>query len=224
MSRKEKIYQVIAAAFCIIVVMSNIISAKMVKLPFFEDFSIPAGLIIYPLTFLLSDLVTEIFGPAKAKLMVYIAFGMNILSFAMIEFALMLPAASFEEQNDFHNVLGASGIRIFSSLFAYFVAQMVDILLYAWIKKMTGDGMLWLRNNGSTCASQLIDTILIDIIYLYYGLGMTLEQVMPIMMFSYAFKSFVSVANTPLFYLFIYLCKYEWATFGKNEELKPIAT
>src|SRR4051794_18208857 len=96
MSPKEKMYQGITAAFCIIVIMSNIISAKMVRLPFFHDFSIPAGLIIYPLTFLLSDLVTEIFGAKKAKFMVYIAFGMNILSFVLIEFALLLPAASLD--------------------------------------------------------------------------------------------------------------------------------
>lgn len=224
MSTKDKIYQAIAAAFCIIVVMSNIISAKMVKLPFFEDFSIPAGLIIYPLTFLLSDLVTEIFGAKKAKLIVYIAFGMNILSFAMIEFALMLPSVSYSEQSAFQDVLGASGIRIFSSLFAYFVAQMIDIQLYAWIKKMTGSRMLWLRNNGSTCASQLVDTLLIDIIYLYWGLGMSMEQVMPIMVFSYAFKSFFSIANTPLFYLCIYLCKLDWSALAKREDFDPVAT
>lgn len=201
------LYQIVSAAFCVIVVISNIISAKMVPLPFLQDFSIPAGLITYPLTFLLSDLVTEIFGAKKAKLMVYIAFGMNILSFAIIQLALLLPSQGIEEHVAFGAVLGLSGLRIFSSLTAYLISQIVDIQLYALIKRWTGERFLWLRNNGSTCASQIVDTVVIDIIFLYWGLGMSMAAVLPIMIFSYAYKAFFSIANTPLFYLLVYALK-----------------
>ena len=91
----QVLYQVICASFCVIVVVSNILSAKMVALPFFA-LSIPAGLIAYPLTFLLSDLVTEIFGARRAKLMVYIALAMNLLIFGMIQVALLLPDNGFD--------------------------------------------------------------------------------------------------------------------------------
>ena len=182
----------------------------MVKMPYIQDFCIPAGLITYPLTFLLSDLVTEIFGPKKAKLMVYIAFAMNLLSFGIIQFALILPSTIEKEQAVFKSVLGLSGLRIFSSLTAYLVAQIADIQLYALIKKWTGARFLWLRNNGSTCASQLIDTIVIDIIYLYWGLAMGLNEVIPIMLISYLYKALVSIANTPLFYLTVFLVKTNW--------------
>lgn len=204
------LYQLISATFCVVVVISNIISAKMVKLPYIEDFSIPAGLIIYPLTFLLSDLVTEIFGAKRAKLMVYIALAMNLLSFGIIELALILPGAIEEEQVAFRAVLGLSGLRIFSSLTAYLVAQIADIQLYALIKKWTGPRFLWLRNNGSTCASQMIDTILIDILYLYWGLAMGLNEVIPIMLFSYIYKALFSIVNTPLLYLSVFLVKTKW--------------
>jgi uncharacterized integral membrane protein (TIGR00697 family) len=201
------LYQVISAAFCVIVVVSNIISAKMVKLPFFEDFIIPAGLVTYPFTFLLSNFVTEMYGKPQARQMVYIALGMNVLTFGIIQMALMLPAHNAQEQSAFQAVMGLGGLRIFSSLTAYTIAQIVDIQLYALIKRWTGTRFLWLRNNGSTWVSQLVDTVVIDIIFLYWGLGMGMDVVLPIMLFSYIYKALFSVANTPLLYLLVYVFK-----------------
>lgn len=203
------LYQLICASFCTIVVISNILSAKMVTLPLLE-LSIPAGLITYPLTFLLSDLVTEIFGARRAKLMVYIALGMSLLSFGMIQVGLALPTSGIEAQMAFQAVLGLSGLRIFSSLVSYLTSQVVDIQLYAAIKRWTGPKWLWLRNNGSTCASQIVDTILIDLIFLWWGLRMTMAEVVPIMLFSYAYKAFFSLACTPLFYLLVFLIRGKW--------------
>lgn len=200
----QTIYQAITASFCVIVVVSNILSAKMVKLPLF-DLTIPAGLITYPLTFLISDLVTEIYGAGRAKLMVYIALAMNLLSFGMIQLGLLLPSGGAADQSAFESVLGLSGLRIFSSLAAYVTAQVVDIQLYAWFKSWTG--FLWLRNNGSTCISQIVDTVMIDLIFLYWGLGMSMGEVFPIMVFSYAYKAFFSAACTPLFYVLVYLMR-----------------
>lgn len=204
---RHSFYQLISSAFCVIVVISNIISAKMIQLPFFADFSIPAGLLIYPLTFLLSDLTTEFFGEKQAKFMIYIAFFLNTISFGLIQLALCLPALSIDEQIAFQSVLGLSGLRIFSSLASFLTAQIVDIQLYALIKRCTGPGMLWLRNNGSTLASQLVDTLMIDILYLYWGLGMEFVQVLPIMCFSYLYKACFSIINTPLFYLLVSITK-----------------
>lgn len=213
----SSLYQIVSAAFCVIVVVSNIISAKMVTLTFFfgDSFNVPAGLITYPLTFLLSDLVTEVFGAKKAKLMVYIAFTMSLLSYAIIQAALFLPPHS--GYNDaFGEILGTSTLRIFSSLTAYLVSQVVDIQVYAWIKSLTGVRLLWLRNNASTCISQLVDTLLIDLIFLYWGLGMAMGDVIPIILFSFAYKACFSVANTPLFYLCLFLVK-KWEAINHSK-------
>lgn len=204
---RQSIYQLISATFCVVVVISNIISAKMIQLPFVANFSIPAGLLTYPLTFLLSDLTTEFFGERRAKFMIYIAFFLNIVSFSLIQLALAFPSLSIEEQLAFQAVLGLSGLRIFSSLASFLIAQIVDVQLYALIKQWTGPNFLWLRNNGSTLTSQLIDTLMIDILYLYWGLGMEFAHVLPIMCFSYIYKAFFSIANTPLFYILVNLTK-----------------
>lgn len=203
------IYQAICSTFCVIVVISNILSAKMITLPGLP-LAIPAGLLTYPLTFLLSDLVTEIFGAKRAKQMVYVALGMNLLSFAMIQVSLILPSNASEEQKAFQVVLGLSGLRIFSSLISYLTSQIVDIQLYAAIKRWTGPKFLWLRNNGSTCISQVVDTVMIDIIFLWWGLGMTTAEVLPIMLFSYAYKACFSVICTPLFYFLVYVIRGQW--------------
>jgi uncharacterized integral membrane protein (TIGR00697 family) len=190
-------------------VLSNILSVKMVALPLLA-FSIPAGLITYPLTFLLSDLVTEVFGAKRAKLMVYIALAMSLLSFGVIQVALMLPESGPDEQTAFQTVLGLSGLRIFSSLISYMTSQLVDIQLYAAIKRWTGPKFLWLRNNCSTCVSQIVDTAMIDLIFLWWGLGMTMAEVAPIMLFSYTYKAFFSVACTPIFYLLVFVIRGRW--------------
>ena len=189
----------LVACFAVIVVVSNILSAKMVAIPFI-GIIIPAGLITYPFTFLISDLVTEIFGVKRARFMIYLALTVSLISFLMIGTTLLLPNEQSVENHAFQLTLGLSGLRIFSSMFAFIVAHITDIQLYALIKKRTGIGKLWLRSNGSTICSQLIDTILIDMIFLYWGLGMNLKLVVAAMLFSFAYKSACSVAITPLFY------------------------
>jgi len=207
-STKETLYyQIASSAFCVIVILSNIISAKMMPLPYFATCCIPAGLLTYPLTFLLSAFVTEIFGAKKAREMVYVTLGMNVLTLLILQLALSLPGRSPSEEQIFRGVLGLSGLRIVSSLVAYVVAQLVDIQIYAWLKGITKFRFLWVRSNGSTWISQLIDTILIDLIFLYGGMGMSLQQVWPIMLFSFAYKAFFSVASTPFFYFVVFLVR-----------------
>jgi hypothetical protein len=147
----------------------------------------------------------------RAKFMVYVALGMSLLSFGLIQLTLLLPTDS--NQIAFHAVFGLSALRIFSSLISYMCAQIVDIQVYAAIKRWTGSKWLWLRNNGSTCLSQLIDTLMIDLIYLWWGCHMPFNAVVPIMLFSIAYKAFFSIAGTPLFYFFTFVLKKKTRTY-----------
>lgn len=202
LERKALIYQIATASFSLIVLLSNIISAKMMPLPLLSGMSIPLGLITYPLTFLIANFVTEIYGKKTARQMVYIALAMNVLAYLIIKLALVLPSEESTE-GAFEQVMGLSGMRIFASLLAYFISQIVDIQLYAFIRKWTGQRFLWLSNNGSTLCSQMVDTLIIDTVFLYFGLGMRVVDILPIMLFSYLYKMLFSLINTPLFYLFL---------------------
>lgn len=202
----EALYQGLTASFCVIVVVSNILSAKMVPLPLL-GLVVPAGLITYPLTFMLSDLVTELYGAKKAKLMVYVALAMSLLSLALIQLGVMLPSNDMAAELAFSTVMGLSSLRIVASLASYFASQLIAIKLYAAIKQWSGPQMLWLRNNGATGIAQMADTIMVDLIVLWWGLGMPIGDVLPIMLFSYLYKAGFSVAGTPFFYLFVFLAK-----------------
>ncbi len=200
----QTLYLIITVIFCVLVVVSNVISGKLINMPFSGGINITAGLLTYPATFLISDLVTEIYGAAKAKLMIYIAFGMSLMSYAIIQAVLLLPGANGANHVAFQATLGLNGLIVFASLTAFALAQIADVHLYARIKRWTGDRFLWLRNNGSILISQVVDTIAVNMIYFYWGLGMEWAVVWQIMMFSYAYKAAFSVINTPIFYFLVY--------------------
>lgn len=200
------LYVIICAAFSVIGVVTNLLSSHMIAV---GGFAIPFGIITYPLTFLLSDLVTEIFGSQKARAMVYTGMACSLLSLGIIQCALHLPSADAEMKHAWHMVLGVSKFVILGSLTAYIIGQMLDIQLYALIRRLTGERFLWLRCNGSTLLSQLVDTLIVNTVHLYWGLGLDYHMVVQIMLFSYCYKAFVSIATTPLFYLLVYLAKGE---------------
>jgi uncharacterized integral membrane protein (TIGR00697 family) len=146
---------------------------------------------------------------------------MTVLSFILIQAVLLLPTGEAGQQSAFEMVLGLSSLRIFSSLTAYLTSQCVDIYMYALIKRKSRFNFLWLRSNGSTWISQLVDTVVIDILFLYWGLGMSFTAVIPIMIFSYVYKVFFSVACTPVFYLCVYAFRGKLPSFlGKNEKIE----
>ncbi|MCB1111293.1 MAG: queuosine precursor transporter [Chlamydiales bacterium] len=196
------LYLMLCVSFTLVVVLSNVLSGNMISLAY-ANCCVPAGLLTYPLTFLLSDLVSEVYGAKKATKMVYLALSVNLACFCLIEAVLFLyPVADARRE-----MLNLGALRIFASLSAYLVAQTTDIQLYSIIRKWSGEKWLWLRNNCSTCLSQMLDTFIIDMIFLYWGMGMEIRDVAPIMCISYCYKAFFSVLCTPLLYLFLHLIK-----------------
>jgi queuosine precursor transporter len=207
LSRNECLYLVCTTFFSVIVILSNLITAKLFQSPFIQGFALPSGLITYPLTFLISDLVTEIYGAAKARFMVYLGFAMGLFTHLIILMTLWLPPYDGILQQAFELVFGLNGIIFFSSIVAYAASQIIDVQLYSLLKRMTVGKHLWLRNNGSTLISQLVDTTIVCIGQLYFGFHMDLFNVLAIIMISYLYKACVSICNTPLFYLAVAMTK-----------------
>ncbi|MBH76335.1 MAG: hypothetical protein CMP68_04265 [Flavobacteriales bacterium] len=156
--------------------ISCLISCNLIFLKFFSleikflniTFTQSVGLIAYPITFLITDIVSEIYGRKKANFLVLSGIFSSIIVLGLIFLADYLPAASFsnpenKKVNDeiFHLVFGQFGIAMAASLFTYLVCQLVDIRIFHFWKKLTHGKHLWLRNNFSTITSQLVDTFLI---------------------------------------------------------------
>ncbi len=219
--RTERVFAVMMAGFVVVLVLTNIIGVKLFlafpeTLPrglFGEAITLTTGLITYPVTFLLTDIVCEVFGRRRANLMVATGFVMSLISLVLIQISLVLPGspawpsgnpdyATVEEmQRAFESVFTLPGILIFGSMTAYLAAQLLDVKLFHFWKQVTRGRHLWLRNNASTMTSQLVDTIIVNSIFLGLGLGLDWILVGKIIAASYLFKLLIAAADTPFVYL-----------------------
>ena len=219
--RAERAYAVLMAGFVVVLVLTNIIGVKlflafpeaMPKGLFGEAITLTTGLITYPLTFLLTDIVCEVYGRRRANLMVATGFAMSLLSLALIQVSLALPGAPAwpesnpnyatveEMQRAFESVFTLPGVLIFASMTAYLAAQLLDVRLFHWWKRVTRGRHLWIRNNASTMTSQLVDTIIVNSLFLGLGLGLPWLLVGKIIAASYLFKVVMAALDTPFIYL-----------------------
>ena len=170
--------------------------------------SIPVGLLAYPFTFLATDLICEIYGKSRAQILVWIGLLMNILMLLIMYLGHVLPnsqgisggEAIFEQVYDYMIVV------TMASMIAYFITQFIDVWLFHFWKNLTKGKHLWLRNNGSTLISQLVDSIIIiSILYVSDGLGIKINSISALAILiinSYVFKFIFSLLDTPLFYFF----------------------
>ncbi|AAF38604.1 hypothetical protein CpB1085 [Chlamydia pneumoniae TW-183] len=199
--RKTLVFSYLSSTFTLLLVLSNLVlSSKLIPTTFF-NFIIPGGLILYPLTFLISDVVNEIFGPKKARVMIFSAFIANLLASSIVQIFMFFPVASPEMQTAWHCLFDLSPLRFLASLLAFIVSQQLDIVLYTFFKNRTPNSSLWLRSNGSTWISQIPDTFIVDTCILYFGMGLSFPQTLNIMFYSYIYKITFCVLTTPLFYL-----------------------
>lgn len=175
--------------------------------------SIPVGLIAYPFTFLATDLISELFGRKKAQLVVWIGFFLNMYLLLIMSVGHWFP-----------NTYGVSGgLNLFegvyefviantiSSMIAYLIAQSVDVRLFHFWKRVTKGKYLWIRNNGSTMFSQLVDsTAILSILYFSGNLGdnvVTIGALVILIFNSYIFKFFFALFDTPIIYLSVWFFK-----------------
>jgi len=223
----ENTYSLLVAIFAAILVLTNIIGVKIFTFApdmfsnglFGNPITLTTGIITYPLTFLVTDIVSEIYGEKKATRMVFLGFIVSIISLFFIQLAVFLPGSNvwinsdlgyntvLEMQNAYESVFTLPGILIVASMTAYLVAQVVDVKIFHFLKRITSGKHLWLRNNLSTSVSQLIDTIIVNSIFLYIGLGLSFNIIFQIIVTTYVFKIIIALIDTPIVYLVVNLLK-----------------
>ena len=218
----DQTYLICATLFSVVLVLTNIIGVKLFQGPFNPGSHVlTTGIITYPLTFLLTDVVSEIWGAKKANTMVLIGFLMSIVMLIFIQIAMYLPAHPYwvapnnpfgfetvnEYQNAFNSVFSVNGKLLFGSMLAYMTAQLLDVRLYHMWKKITKGKYLWIRNNGSTSISQLVDTFIVNSILFYWGFGWEFWQGISVMLTIYIYKLILAVLDTPLIYLSVAMIK-----------------
>lgn len=212
----RKIYLYLGALFITSLVVSNLIFQKFFYWNPFGGvtvfgaslFEISVGILPYPVTFLITDLISEMFGKKKANQLVVAGIFASFFSLLIVYTANAVPATSWSPVQDslFTSVFGNTIVAVFASMMAYLIAQFVDIQLYHFWKRLTKGKYLWLRNNFSTFSSQLIDTFTVVALLCWFG-EIPWDKFTGLVISGFIFKIIVAFFDTPLLYLSVYVMR-----------------
>ncbi|NNM17471.1 MAG: queuosine precursor transporter [Croceitalea sp.] len=223
-----KIYLYLGALFITSLVVSNLIFQKFFYWYPFGDatvfgaplFEVSVGILPYPITFLITDLISEIYGKKKANQVVTAGIFASFFSMGIVMVAILVPAIADSGIDDatFTQVFGLSPLGVLASMLAYLFAQYVDISIYHFWKKLTNGKMLWLRNNFSTFSSQLIDTLTVVALLCAFDV-LPWDKFYGLVISGFIFKIIIAFFDTPLLYLFVYLLRKRF-NLNVNEEIQ----
>lgn len=187
----------IAAFFVTALVVSNVIAVKLVEV---SGRVFPAGLVVFPLSYLLGDVLTEVYGFRAARAVIWLGFACNLMAVLAIQAAIALPAAPFFGDDEaYDKILGTTWRLFLASLAAYLVGELVNSAVLARMKVATGGRFLWARTIGSTIVGEGLDSA-IFVTLAFAGTGTPLVD--PILT-TWAIKVAYETAATPLTYALV---------------------
>lgn len=215
-SQAQLIYLVLASLFIASLVTSNLIFQKFFYWEPFNlfRFEVSVGILPYPITFLITDILSEIYGKKKANQVVVAGIFASFFSMLIILVADYAPAidSSPIANKTFTKVFGLSPLAVLASMLAYLAAQFIDIRIFHFWKKLTKGKHLWLRNNFSTFLSQFIDTF--TVLFLLSSFKILPWSIFGSLLLSgFLFKIIIAALDTPVLYAVVY-----W--FRKKFDLK----
>lgn len=219
-----RLYLLLGALFIAALITCNLIFRKFfVWSPADSDFSFEqsVGILPYPITFLITDLISEVFGARRANQVVIAGLVASVFVLGIITIAGIAPAVDWSPVSDeqYNHVFGQTALAVGASMAAYLVAQFIDIRVFHFWKRVTKGKMLWVRNNFSTLTSQFVDTTTV-VLLLCLG-GEIKWSFFWILVFNgFLFKALVALIDTPFFYLATYLIRKRFKlSVGQEIEL-----
>lgn len=174
------------------------------------SFSLTCGVLLWPLEFIMTDIVNEFYGPKAVRRISYTAVALISYAFLMFYMAIHVPPAGFwvssnvthgipNMQDAFNGIFGQGMRIIVGSLVAFLVSQIVDVTIFHRIKKMTGEKKIWLRATGSTLVSQLVDSYIV--LFIAFSGVFTWQQILAIGIVNYTYKFIMAIVLTPVIYI-----------------------
>lgn len=200
-SKKDIVFLVLAGFFITNAIVAELIGGKLVQ--FFGIFVQSIGIILWPVIFLLTDLINEYFGKDGVKKLTYITMALISFTFILLSIAINIPATSFSPVSDgaFKTVFGQSQWIIVGSIIAFLLSQLVDVYVFWFFKSMTGNKHIWLRATGSTMVSQLVDTFVVQYIAFVLPGKWAFDEFVTNACWGYSFKLLVALALIPIIYI-----------------------
>lgn len=214
--RLQSLLLVLAAIFIGNALLAELIGGKLFQVPTGLSFggnkfsfTLSCGIILWPVVFIMTDIINEYFGRAGVRRLSIIAAAVIAYAFIAVWIAQLIPTASFSpiDEHSFATVFLQSQWIIVGSIIAFLAAQLIDVTVFWMIRRRTGHKYLWLRATGSTVVSQLIDTFIVQFIGLYLPHVFNPDKGIDFATFinsassGYAFKFVVAIAITPALYI-----------------------
>jgi uncharacterized integral membrane protein (TIGR00697 family) len=217
----QRIYLILASLFISSLVVSNLIFQKFFHWDFFGiyTFEISVGILPYPITFLITDIISEIYGKKKANQVVTAGIFASFFSLLIVFISSAVPATEWSPIDNilFNKVFGATAVAVFASMMAYLLAQYIDISIFHFWKRVTKGKHLWIRNNFSTFLSQFVDTFTVLLLLCSFG-KIEWPLFIPLLLSGFLFKVLVAALDTPFLYAFVFMFRKRF-NLQRGEEL-----
>jgi len=212
-TRKEIIFVSLTGVFITSAIVAELISCKLVETGWYP---IIAGIVPWPVVFLLTDVMNEFYGKKAVRRVSWITCAMIAFCFLLVYVAVELPTHkdSFVQDGEFRKLFGGSLPIMTGSIVAFMLSQMVDVWAFWFIRRLTGERMIWLRSTGSTVFSQLIDSYTVLLIGFWLPGTYTFNEILVLGITGYSVKLVIAVGLTPFIYLVRYCVK---RILGKEE-------
>ncbi len=184
--------------------ISSITASKVWMISFYTFYNIniiiPVGTSLFALTFLSTDVISEVWGKSVAQLVVWFGFFSRVLMFVFLTFAIHVrPVPFWNNQKSYESVLGSSSIIIIGGIIAYLISQFNDVFVFHYLKGKDKGRNLWKRNNLSTFSSQFLDSFLF--ISIAFGKQSTIGEIISMIFGQILFKWIIAVLDTPFVYI-----------------------
>jgi uncharacterized integral membrane protein (TIGR00697 family) len=216
-----QIYFILGGMFIASLVVSNLIFQKFFYWDFFGlyTFQISVGILPYPITFLVTDIISEIYGAKKANQVVTAGIFASLFSLLIIFVANAVPATSTSPITNevFTSVFGKSALAVVASMIAYLAAQYIDIYIFHFWKRLTKGKMLWVRNNFSTITSQFVDTLSVLLLLCSFEI-LPWDIFTQLLISGFLFKLLIALLDTPLLYAAVWFFQIKFG-LKRGEEL-----
>jgi uncharacterized integral membrane protein (TIGR00697 family) len=195
----QKLFVYLCAIFIACLLLGDVIGGKIIRTPMGP---ISVGIIPFPVTFLLTDIVNDFYGRAGARFLTLVGFWMAVLAWLLLQGTTLMPVdpSTYYTQAEFAKVFGGSAQLFVASMIAYLIGQFLDIGVFQYWKSLTQSRHLWLRSTGSTIFSQAVDTITINVIFGRVTAGWSWDFIGAKVGREYVIKFVVAVLLTPAIY------------------------
>ena len=212
--RKDTVYIILAGIFITNAIVAELTGGKLI-----DVFGVPMsiGILPWPIVFVTTDLINEYFGEKGVKRLSLITAGLIAYTFFVLYFAIQIPSTGISSvtSEQFKSVFGQSQLIIVGSIAAFLVSQLIDVTIFHFVKKRTGNKMIWLRSTGSTVISQFFDSFIVLGIAFYLPGIMDFKTYIISGLTGYSVKLVIAILMTPMIYLGHYVIQKYLSKDGK---------